>query len=32
MDVVMNNEIIGQRDKFEEAMKKIWTFEQYFGI
>lgn len=31
-DVVMNNEIIEQRDKFEEAMKKIWTFEEYFGI
>jgi hypothetical protein len=28
----MNNEIIEQRDKFEEAMKKIWTFEEYFGI
>lgn len=29
-DVVMNDEIIDQRDKFEEAMKKIGTLEQYF--
>lgn len=31
-DVVMNNEVIDQRDKFKEEMKKIWTLEQYFGI
>jgi len=31
-DVVMNNEVIDQRDKFREEMKKIWTLEQYFGI
>lgn len=31
-DVVMNDEIIDQRDKFEEAMKKIGTLEQYFGF
>lgn len=31
-DVVMNNEVIEQRDKFEEEMKKIWTFEEYFGF
>ena len=31
-DVVMNNEVIDQRDKFKEAMNKIWTLEQYFGI
>lgn len=31
-DVIMNNEIIEQRDKFEEEMKKIWTFEEYFGF
>lgn len=29
-DVVMNDEIIDQRDKFKEEMKKIWTLEQYF--
>ena len=29
-DVVMNDEIIDQRDKFEEEMKKIGTLEQYF--
>jgi hypothetical protein len=28
----MNNEVIEQRDKFREEMKKIWTLEQYFGI
>lgn len=32
MDVIMNNEVIEQRDKFKEEMKKIWTLEQYFGI
>ena len=31
-DVVMNDEIIDQRDKFKEEMKKIWTLEQYFGF
>lgn len=29
-DVVMNDEIIDQRDKFKEEMKKIGTLEQYF--
>ncbi len=29
-DVVMDNEVIEQRDKFKEEMKKIWTFEEYF--
>jgi hypothetical protein len=28
----MNDEVIDQRDKFEEEMKKIWTLEQYFGF
>jgi uncharacterized coiled-coil protein SlyX len=31
-DVVMNDEVIDQRDKFEEEMKKIGTLEQYFGF
>ena len=31
-DVVMNDEIIDQRDKFKEEMKKIGTLEQYFGF
>lgn len=31
-DVIMDNEVIEQRDKFKEEMKKIWTFEEYFGI
>jgi hypothetical protein len=26
----MNDEIIDQRDKFKEEMKKIGTLEQYF--
>jgi len=29
-DVVMNDEVIDQRDKFKEEMKKIGTLEQYF--